>query len=334
MAPEQAEGRLQDVGPATDVHALGAVLYECLTGQAPFSGESVADCLRRIVCDEPQRPSHIERQIPRDLEAICLKCLEKLPARRYAAAGDLAADLRRFLAGESTKARPLGPIDRAWHWTCRRPATAGLTAVSLLAGLTIVVGSVFYSVRIDRTLAVSEQRRVEADEMRGQAEANAQLARNHAARLHQHAYVADMRVAQQLRHDGDLASLMPLLDRHSAQATNSGDDGVFSGPRGGDVTDRRSADTEVIGKMPFEWRYLNRLRNVIRLKLEAHSGDVDYLGFSALGDVLATASVKDGFVRVWGIPSGRPLGGALSYAPSRCAAGKKTLPRFRPMVDE
>ena len=150
MAPEQAEGRTRDIGPATDIHALGAILYECLTGQAPYSGESEADCLRRIVSDEPLRPSHSGRQIPRDLEAICLKCLEKLPGRRYASARDLAADLRRFLGGEPTNARPLRSVDRAWRWARRRPPATALVAMSLFAGVTIVTGSLLYSVRMDR----------------------------------------------------------------------------------------------------------------------------------------------------------------------------------------
>jgi serine/threonine protein kinase len=97
MAPEQAEGRSDDVGPATDVHALGAVLYECLVGEVPYAGESDADCLRRIVSDEPRRPRQRNPRVPRDLEAICLKCLEKSPSRRYRTAGELGADLRGFI---------------------------------------------------------------------------------------------------------------------------------------------------------------------------------------------------------------------------------------------
>ena len=152
-----------------------------------------------------------------------MKCLEKLPGRRYASAGDLSADLRRFLAGEPTKARPLAHVNRVWRWARRRPAAAALVAVSLFAGMTIVAISVFYSLRIDKALAVSEQRRLEANEMRGKAETNARIAGENEARVRQHVYVADMRVAHQLGEDGDLASLGPLLDRYAAQAKKADD---------------------------------------------------------------------------------------------------------------
>lgn len=308
MAPEQAEGRLRDIGPATDVHALGAVLYQCLTGRLPYSGQSEADCLRRIVSDEPPRPSHQRYQIPRDLEAICLKCLEKLPARRYVSASELAADLRRFLAGEPTKARPLGAIDRAWRWTRRRPATAALLAVSLLAAVTVVAGSVFYTARLDRALATSEQRRIEANAMRDHAETNARIARENEARVRQHVYVADMRVAQQLGEDGDLASLAPLLDRYSTQPKKADDSTSRSTEPDSQFETTASVGAAPAAAMPFEWRYLDRFRDACRLTLDAHSGPVDMVAFAAGGTVLATSGIQDGQLRVWAIPSGQPLG--------------------------
>jgi serine/threonine-protein kinase len=105
MAPEQAGGRSQEIGPATDVHALGAILYECLTGRPPFQATTPMLTLVQVMNDVPMKPSQLQPGTPRDLEAICMKCLEKQPGRRYPSARALAEDLRRFLSGERTHAR-------------------------------------------------------------------------------------------------------------------------------------------------------------------------------------------------------------------------------------
>jgi tetratricopeptide (TPR) repeat protein/tRNA A-37 threonylcarbamoyl transferase component Bud32 len=128
MAPEQACHRQQDVGPRTDVWALGAILYECLTGQVPFRGQSPVDLLLKISREEPVAPSRLRRGVPRDLQTICLKCLHKEPQGRYAAAGELADDLRRFLEGEPIRARPVRPWERGLRWARRRPGAAALLA--------------------------------------------------------------------------------------------------------------------------------------------------------------------------------------------------------------
>src|SRR5262249_29527516 len=96
MAPEQAAGRVSEIGPAVDVSARGAILYELLTGRPPFSADSWNETIDRVLHDEPVPPTQVRPELPRDLETICLKCLEKEPARRYASARDLADDLGRF----------------------------------------------------------------------------------------------------------------------------------------------------------------------------------------------------------------------------------------------
>jgi WD40 repeat protein/serine/threonine protein kinase len=143
MAPEQAEGKTQAVGPATDVHALGVILYELLTGNVPFKGETDLETLRQVIAVEPQRPGRLRRGVPRDLDTICLKCLAKEPRHRYLSMAELAADLQRFLDHHPIQARPIGWGTRAVKALRRRPRTAAGTGAVLfiLAVAGIAVGS-------------------------------------------------------------------------------------------------------------------------------------------------------------------------------------------------
>ncbi len=145
MAPEQADSRRDEIGPATDVYGLGAILYELLTGRPPFGGKSNLETLRRVATDEPVPPRQRRAGIPRDLETICLKCLAKRPDRRYSAAADLAEDLERFVEGRPIAARPTPTWERAARWARRNPAAAALVSAVLMATVAGLGGLIWHA---------------------------------------------------------------------------------------------------------------------------------------------------------------------------------------------
>ncbi len=132
MPPEQAQGK-EEVGPAADVYALGAVLYTLLVGRPPFQAATVGETINQVLTEDPVPPRRLNRTVPHDLEAVCLRCLQKEPARRYAGAADLAEDLRRFQQGRPVLARPAGWMERGYNWCRRHPATAMLLALAVPA---------------------------------------------------------------------------------------------------------------------------------------------------------------------------------------------------------
>lgn len=163
LAPEAAAGRVNEVGPASDVYAIGAVLYELLTGRPPFLAQSLPETLLRIRDTEPVGPRRLNPAVPVDLETICLKCLEKSPAARYASAQALADDLGRWLRHEPIAARPVSGLERLGKWTRRNPRLAGLLGLTLLAGTALLVTLAVANVRIRaanaRTAAEAEESR-------------------------------------------------------------------------------------------------------------------------------------------------------------------------------
>jgi serine/threonine protein kinase len=147
VPPEQAAGRKEDVGPHSDVYALGAILYHLLTGRPPFAAETLAATLAQVLNNEPVAPRLLNATIPRDLETICLKCLEKDPHRRYLTAKELAEELGRFQRGEPIHARPAGRVEKVWRWCRRDPALAGSLATAALLLLAGTAGSTWQAAR-------------------------------------------------------------------------------------------------------------------------------------------------------------------------------------------
>ena len=160
MAPEQARGHVRDVGPAADIYAMGAILYELLTGRPPFKGETPIETIRQVVETEAVPPSRLVPKVARDLETICLKCLSKEPARRYASARALAEDLARFRDGETIHARRASALERGSKWARRRPAVAALWALGVAAFLVTTTGGALYLVRQHRTSLEQSRRAV------------------------------------------------------------------------------------------------------------------------------------------------------------------------------
>ena len=293
MAPEQARGQLGAIGQQTDVHGLGVTLYEMLTGRPPFSGATDVETLQRVATEEPVPPRRLRPDTPRDLEAICLKCLAKSPAHRYASAAALADDLTRFLSAKPTVARPLGTIRRAIKWARRRPAATALMVLAITAVLTGLVGGWWYAAKVRGMSSVTEQLRVEAERQKG-------FALFAARRVEQYSYVADMKPAFEAWKNGRSEEAIALLRRHR--------------PKKGDV-DPRS----------YVWYYLWGLCHpesgkpskgvASARKISRLPASPDFLSFSADGTQIA-AAMRDQYgegagFRSWDAKTGASRGSYL-----------------------
>ena len=163
MPPEQASGGTKSVTTAADVYSLGATLYETLTGGPPFVGDSPGEIMRQVLDEEPARPRSINPKLDRDLETICLKCLEKAPERRYGSAEALAEDLERWLAGLPIAARPAPTWEKALKWVRRRRALASLISILLVALLGLIGGGIWFTIRLRQERDMANRGRYAAD---------------------------------------------------------------------------------------------------------------------------------------------------------------------------
>jgi serine/threonine protein kinase/Tfp pilus assembly protein PilF len=175
MAPEQARGRVGEIGPATDVYALGAILYECLTGRPPFRAASTLETVGQVLGSDPVPLRTLQPRTPIDLETICLKCLQKDSSKRYPSADELAADLTRFLDGVPILARPVGPLERAGKWARRNPGSAALIAAGVLFAFTLVGLLVGFNASLRDAVRTARQAEKQAQQERAESLLTAEI---------------------------------------------------------------------------------------------------------------------------------------------------------------
>jgi WD40 repeat protein len=294
MSPEQAAGK-KGLSTAADVHGLGAVFYELLTGRPPFRAATTLETLLQVMDREPESPRRLNPKVPRDLETICRKCLQKEPGKRYGSAEALADDLERWLHGEPIRARPGGAWERGWKWAKRRPAAAALLAVAVLAPLVLLGAGYLHNRQLAdaleetrRARADTETARQEADRKREAAE-KAQTAERQArgdvevekkkvekaledARREVEArrralYLAEFNVARRAYDENQVYLVQEILDRWQPRTKNEPD------LRG------------------FEWHYLNRLCRAELYTLLDQQARILTVAFSPKSNLLAAATM-------------------------------------------
>jgi WD40 repeat protein len=293
MAPEQTTGKPEGVGTSSDIYSLGAVLYCLLTGRPPFQAASAIETLQLVRDEEPVTPRRLNPSVPRDLEAVCLKCLEKEPARRYSRAVLLAEDLQRFLDGKPTVAQPVGRIGRTWRWARRQPAAAATALALTAATLALVAGVAAYAWELRLHNEELSAARSRERQQREEAEARGRL-------LQRRSYADGIRraaaswenVRRQIEDQDagrpipDVGAELPAIEDCLLPASDDG----------------RSAE-DLRG---FEWYFLQRRGSGIRawrgLRIEPES-----IGFSRDGRLAVSVATTDTAAHIWDVDSGREI---------------------------
>ena len=303
MAPEQATGRKGTVTKAADIHGLGAVLYAILTGRAPFQGETPLETLQQVQERVPEPPSAVRQFIDRDLETICLKCLEKEPGRRYASALAVAEDLERWRAGRAILARPVGLVDRAWRWCRRNRRASAVSAALVVLALTSVVGLALGQ-RASETAFLLDR----------------EIRRTEQARRSRQ-YVQAVKHASQLWGNNMPGQALDLLERdppgpaeedlrgfawHYCHRLFSIRAETLKGHQGDVYFARFSPDGKTLATASKDKtvRIWDSQTRTTRLILEGHGDEVNWVSFSPDGRMIATAS-DDQRVKLWHAATGR-----------------------------
>ncbi len=283
MAPEQAAGRHAEISPATDIYALGATFYEVLTGRPPYRGENDAETVRLVIEADPLSLRSLRPALPRDLETICLKCLRKEPARRYASALGLRADLQRFLDGRPIHGRPVSNWERAGRWARRRPAATALVALTALLTCSSVVGALAWSRWLE-----GHNRRLET-----------QIDRTYQART----AAQRRRLDDRHRHVGSLRRAKAALDAHQTELAQ-------------DILHQLATESGGSQFRDFAWSYLWREANREFTQLWGHEATVNNLVISSDGNTLVTRDINNKSL-VWDLAREMNLekpSATLSYA--------------------
>lgn len=315
MSPEQVSGN-GEIGPACDVYALGVLLYELIAGRLPIHGSDSADTIHKVVSFDPVPLHRLELGVPRDISAICACCLEKRLDRRYASAAALASDLRRFLNGEPTIARPLGSAARLVRWSRRNPLPLTIMGAICLVFVLISSGLAWHTARLrdlnDRLTLSNRQ----AFEMKGRAE-QSEL---HAQRLR---YASDIRLAEKFWREGDFKSVHAILTRYKAkpgELDHRGMEWYFL-----ERAVRKTAETIADHGSPLYCirfapdhesfatagedaiiRFHDGATGELRQSIKSDQGEVNSIAFSPNGQTLASAG-DDGSVCLWRISDGARL---------------------------
>jgi len=294
MPPEQATARHGKVGRYSDVYALGGILYHLLTARPPFQADSMEVIVSQVLTAEPVSPRMLNASVPRDLQTICLKCLEKEPLRRYATAQALADELGRFLNGQPVLARPIGPTGKVWRWCRRQPVRAGLIAGLILVFTLGLTGVLWQWQRAERIAETEARQRLRAEEQTRRAEAEGLSARCNA-------YAADMNLAQRALQDSNVGLATGLLNKHRP----AGKSEIRNPKSEPGLAPRPSPLAPDLRH--WEWRYLWQLCQADEsVRLQTNSGSIGAVAISQDGRVMAVQTGGDK-VAVWDLTSKRRM---------------------------